>query len=83
MDPKLTTLMRYAQICEPMCPACLLEMMLKDVSCAELPLSYAFKLRWVRMRDALYQHGERHFVGDAEWWDMFNVFEMVATRVVR
>tara|TARA_B100000768_G_C11055442_1_gene280156 strand:+ start:311 stop:472 length:162 start_codon:yes stop_codon:yes gene_type:complete len=36
------------------------------------------RLRWIRTRNALYQHGERHFGFDRDWWSMLEAFEVVA-----
>lgn len=41
------------------------------------------RLFWIRARDALHQHGERHLGADEGWWELFGAFEAVARRLVQ
>ena len=64
------------------CPACCLVRLQREYDETLLSSDDA-RLRWIRVRDALYQHGERHFGGNEDWWSMFEAFENVAIRLVR
>ena len=76
---KLSHIQRQAHALIP-CPICCLEALRRELDQSEM--SAVERLRWIRTRDALYQHGERHFGANGEWWTMFEAFESVAAKAV-
>ena len=66
-----------------LCPSLCLSLLRSDEERREgQSLPPSFRLHWTRVRDALYQHGERHFPRDEGWWREFDAFEESAARAV-